>query len=102
MLPRFWPKPSSGKRKAESQFSHEVSPPGAIQTLLNIIPLNPFESLATGNLLQTIFFAIFFGFALSALGEKGAPLARIFDAANAVMIKITAAVMQYARTAFAR
>jgi len=69
---------------------------------LNIIPLNPFESLATGNLLQTTFFAIFFGFALSALDEKGAPLARIFDAANAVMTKITTAVMQYAPYGFAR
>lgn len=80
----------------EGLKAKEVTPPGAIQTLLNIIPLNPFESLASGNLLQTIFFAIFFGFALSALGEKGAPLTKIFDAANAVMIKITAAVMQYA------
>jgi DAACS family dicarboxylate/amino acid:cation (Na+ or H+) symporter len=80
----------------EGLKAKEVTPPGAIQTLLNIIPLNPFDSLASGNLLQTIFFAIFFGFALSALGEIGTPLTKIFDAANAVMIKITAAVMQYA------
>lgn len=80
----------------EGLKAKEVTPPGAIEALLNIIPLNPFDALANGKLLQTIFFAIFFGFALSALGEKGAPLTKIFDAANAVMIKMTAAVMQYA------
>lgn len=80
----------------EGLKAKEVTPPGAIATLLNIIPLNPFEALASANLLQTIFFAIFFGFSLSALGEKGAPLTKIFDTANAVMIKITSAVMQYA------
>lgn len=89
--------PGAGLNLAtEGLKAKEVTPPGVINTLLNIIPLNPFEALASANLLQTIFFAIFFGFSLSALGEKAAPLTKIFDAANAVMIKITAAVMQYA------
>ncbi len=80
----------------EGLKAKEVSPPGAVQTLLNIIPLNPAQAMAEGNLLQIIFFAIFFGFALSALGEKGKPLLKIFEVTNDVMIKITNAVMVYA------
>ncbi len=35
--------------------------------LLDIIPANPIKSLADGNILQLIFFGLFFGFGLSAL-----------------------------------
>jgi DAACS family dicarboxylate/amino acid:cation (Na+ or H+) symporter len=80
----------------EGLKAREVSPPGAVQTFLNIVPLNPAQALAEGNLLQIIFFAIFFGFALSSLGEKGKPLLKIFEVGNEVMIRITGAVMQYA------
>lgn len=80
----------------EGLKAKQVAPPGAVETLLNIVPLNPAQSLAEGNLLQIIFFAIFFGFAMSALGEKAQPLLKVFEAANDVMIKITAVVMYYA------
>ena len=80
----------------EGLQAKEISPPGIAQTLLNIIPLNPAQALAEGNLLQIIFFAIFFGFALSSMGEAGKPLLRIFQVGNEVMIRITAAVMRFA------
>ena len=80
----------------EALQAKEVSRPGIVQTFLNIIPLNPVQALAEGNLLQLIFFAIFFGFALSSMGEAGKPLLNIFQTANEVMIRITAAVMRLA------
>jgi len=80
----------------EALQAKEVSPPGIVQTFLNIIPLNPVQALAEGNLLQLIFFAIFFGFALSSMGEAGKPLLNIFQTGNEVMIRITAAVMRLA------
>src|SRR5699024_7197557 len=43
---------------------------GVIQTFLNIIPENPFESLTSGSILQIIFFAIFVGLAITIVGEK--------------------------------
>ena len=80
----------------EALQAKEVSPPGIVQTFLNIIPLNPVQALAEGNLLQLIFFAIFFGFALSSMGEAGKALLNIFQTGNEVMIRITAAVMRLA------
>ena len=35
----------------EALQAKEVSPPGIVQTFLNIIPLNPVQALAEGNLL---------------------------------------------------
>ena len=43
----------------EGLQAKEISPPSVAQTLLNIIPLNPAQALAEGNLPQIIFFAIF-------------------------------------------
>ena len=44
--------------------------------ILSIFPKNAFEAMATNNILQILVFALFAGIALSALGEKGAPLVR--------------------------
>ena len=60
-----------------------------INTLLNLIPTNPFEALGQANLLQIIFFAIFLGVALTLIPkEKASPLIAFFDAVNDAMIKI--------------
>ncbi|QEX27945.1 cation:dicarboxylate symporter family transporter [Staphylococcus lugdunensis] len=45
-----------------------------IDTIVNIVPTNFFEALTKGELLPIIFFAVFFGLALAAIGEKGEPV----------------------------
>lgn len=80
----------------EGAKAAEVTPPSVVDTLLNIVPINPIQAFAEGNLLQIIFFAIFFGFALNALGEKGRPLLNLFELVTDTMIKLTNTVMIYA------
>lgn len=69
---------------------------GAITTLLNIIPENPFTALAEGNILQVIFFALFIGLAITFVGEKAQPVYRFFEGFAEVMYKITGIVMKVA------
>ena len=69
---------------------------GVIETLLAVIPTNPFNALAEGNVLQIIFFAIFLGFGLTIVGKKAQPVQDFFDAFAEVMFKITGAVMKVA------
>ena len=45
-----------------------------IDTIVNIIPTNIFEALTSGELLPIIFFAVFFGIALSTIGQKAKPV----------------------------
>ncbi|WP_461210917.1 dicarboxylate/amino acid:cation symporter [Desulfocurvus sp. DL9XJH121] len=74
----------------------QVTPPNMVDTLLNIVPKNPMGAMADGNLLQILFFAVAFGFAISALGDRGKPLAEFFDLVTQAMIKLTAMVMELA------
>lgn len=80
----------------EGLKAKEIAPPNFVDTLLNIVPINPMEAFSTGNLLQIIFFAMLFGFALSMLGEKVKPLVNIFEQLSETMIKLTGIVMGYA------
>lgn len=66
---------------------------GVVQTLLNIVPTNPIESLVNADMLQIIFFAIFVGIGLILVGERAQPVERFFDGFAEVMYKITGIVM---------
>ncbi len=69
-----------------SQMSQGKDP---VETLLNIIPTNPLNSLNQGAMLQIIFFAIMIGVALTLIPkEKAQPVIAFFDGLNDVMIKI--------------
>ncbi|MDN3428642.1 dicarboxylate/amino acid:cation symporter [Planococcus notacanthi] len=69
---------------------------GTVATLLNIIPENPFEALASGNILQIIFFAVFIGLAITLVGKPAAPVRRFFEGFAEVMYKITGIIMRFA------
>jgi len=52
---------------------------GVVQFLLNIIPNNIIGSLAEGNILQVLFFAILLGFAFAKMGEKADPVKNVLQ-----------------------
>lgn len=74
----------------------EVKELKATEFLLSIFPKNAVEAMATNNILQILVFSIFAGVALSALGDRGAPLVRGADALAEMMLQITGYVMRYA------
>lgn len=80
----------------EGLKAKEVATPALKDTLMNLIPLNPVEAMAKGNMLQIIIFAILFGFGLSSLGEAGRPVQKFFELVGDTMIKVTSFVMLYA------
>lgn len=69
---------------------------GIVERLLNIVPTNPVEALATGNILQIIFFAIMFGVGILMAGKVAEPVAKWFDGASDAMMKVTIIVMETA------
>ena len=66
------------------------------ERMYGIIPTNPIEALASGNVLAVIFFSILLGIGILLAGEKAAPVAKLFEAGAAVMLKITHMVMEVA------
>ncbi|KKK37109.1 sodium:dicarboxylate symporter [Mesobacillus campisalis] len=79
-----------------TESAEKAEAPGITETLLNFIPVNPFESLTNGNILQIIFIAIAIGIAITTVGEKAKPLADFFEALAQVMYKITGFIMKLA------
>lgn len=69
---------------------------GIVERLLNIVPTNPVEALATGNILQIIFFAIMFGVGILMAGKIAEPVGKWFDGASEAMMKVTIIVMETA------
>lgn len=67
-----------------------------VDFVLNIIPDSVVGSLARGDILQVLLFAILFGFALMALGERGHRLRGIIDDAAHAVFGVIAIVMKAA------
>ncbi|QYK14106.1 dicarboxylate/amino acid:cation symporter [Shewanella rhizosphaerae] len=72
----------------------ERNVPGFAQVLLDMIPVNPFASLAEGKVLQIIVFAALVGIAINKIGEKAEPLKRTIEAGAEVMFQLTRMVLQ--------
>ena len=65
-------------------------------TLLNIIPKNPIQGIANGEMLQIIFFAMIVGIILAKLGEKTSAVFNFFTQFNDIMMEMTMMVMSLA------
>lgn len=68
----------------------------AVDTLLDIIPENPFNSLAEGSMLQVILFSLIVGVLLAKMGEKAELIANLISQCNDLMMEMTMVVMKLA------
>lgn len=62
----------------------------------HLIPESIFEALATNEILQIVVFAIFFGIATAAIGDKGKVIIKGLDSVAEVMFKVVGYVMEFA------
>ena len=65
-------------------------------TILNIIPDNPINSLASGTMLQVIVFALIVGVILAKMGERAETVANFFSQFNDIMMEMTMMIMALA------
>ena len=63
---------------------------------LHLFPTSVVDSMARGDILQVVVFSLFFGVALSAMGERGKPVVAVLDSLAHVMFKVTSYVMMCA------
>src|SRR5690349_6827600 len=62
----------------------------------HLVPKSVAEAMANNEILQIVVFSMFFGVALSALGERGKTLVAMIDELSHAMLKITGYVMKLA------
>ncbi|WP_456274809.1 dicarboxylate/amino acid:cation symporter [Bacillus sp. AK031] len=78
-----------------AEYEANEAPP-VVDTLLNIIPTNPIDSMSSGNMLQIIAFAVFIGLALAALGEKTKGIYQLLEQGNDIMMYLVHLIMKLA------
>jgi len=64
--------------------------------LLGIIPNSVVDAFAKGDILQVLFFAILFGLALAALGERGKPIYKFIDQVSHALFGVVGIIMKFA------
>jgi Na+/H+-dicarboxylate symporter len=62
----------------------------------HLVPQSIFEAMSTNEILPIVIFSIFFGVALTAVGERGKPIVRGVEALVRVMLQVTDYVMRFA------
>jgi Na+/H+-dicarboxylate symporter len=64
--------------------------------ITHLVPASFIEAMANNEILQIVIFSLFVGVAITAIGEKAAPLVRGIEALVAIMLQITDYVMRFA------
>ena len=82
-------KPGRGLQLGTAETAMEVKElPGIYQTLLDLIPSNPFQALTSGEMMQIIVFSLFLGFAIISIGKEAQQLCDIISLCSRTMFKV--------------
>lgn len=82
----------------------DISAPPLSETLINLIPVNPFEAIVEGNVLPVIFFFLIFGIGLSyiknseneEIRKSGEAVFRFFNGGAEIMYLVVNWILQFA------
>lgn len=85
----------SGNAASKIEMAVNTSERGPLDALVDMVPSNIFEAASgNGNMLQVIFFVIFFAIGLILIPqEKAAPVKAFFDGLNEVILKMIDIIM---------
>ena len=88
--------PGAGLDLAYDSSVEAKESPSLVEILVGLVPQNPIDALAQGDILQIIVFAIGLGISLLLIGARGSPMTRVFESFAEAMYKLTEIVMAFA------
>jgi aerobic C4-dicarboxylate transport protein len=77
-----------------AQYAEKAHDNSVMGFIMNIVPDNVIGAFASGELLPVLLFAVLFGFALTAIGEKGQAVITLFDKLSHVFFGIVNIIMK--------
>ncbi|WP_405280226.1 dicarboxylate/amino acid:cation symporter [Methanobrevibacter sp.] len=89
-------KPGEGLNMAGLAQANLTASQSMADTLINIIPDNPINSLASGDMLPVIIFGVLIGIILAKLREETKTVNKMFEEGNTIMMEMTSIVMKFA------
>src|SRR3954447_26220843 len=88
--------PAALYTRSIQSYTRQASEQSTLDFFMHIVPNTVVGAFAEGEILQVLFFAILFAFALHALGEHGKPLTRLIDQTAHAFFKVVGFVMKVA------
>ena len=87
---------STAAAASAASFAKQAEAQKSVDFVLNIIPDSVVGAFARGDILQVLLFAILFGFALMAMGQRGEKLRDIIDETSHAIFGVIGIVMKAA------
>ena len=82
--------------KAVADYAGQAKAQSVTEFLMHIIPTTVFDAFAKGDILEVVFVALLFGFALSAAGTRAKPLVELVDSLTLVVFRVVKILMTFA------
>lgn len=82
--------------KAIQRYVTQTESHGIIEAFLNVIPSSIVDAFARGDIVQVLFFSVLFGFALSAMGERGKPLVELLERLAEALMQLIGFIVKLA------
>src|SRR6266550_296236 len=88
--------PATLDTKAVQNYVTQSKGNGLVEFFMNVIPSSIVDAFARGDIVQVLFFSVLFGFALSAMGERGRPLVQVLEQLAEALMKIVGFIVRLA------
>src|SRR5271165_1193015 len=82
--------------KSVADYAGQAKAQSVTEFLMHIIPTTVVDAFAKGDILEVVFVALLFGFALSAAGARGKPLVEVIDSLTHVVFRVVNILMLFA------
>jgi aerobic C4-dicarboxylate transport protein len=82
--------------KSVADYAGQAKAQSVTEFLMHIIPTTVVDAFAKGDILEVVFVALLFGFALSAAGPRAKPLVEIIDSLTHVVFRVVNILMKFA------
>ena len=88
--------PKAIDTKSIQVYTTKAGQESTVEFLLHVIPNTVVGAFAEGEILQVLFFAVLFAFALFMLGDRGKPLLSLIDTLSHALFNIVGIIMRVA------
>src|SRR3981081_2118924 len=82
--------------KSVADYAGQAKSQSVTEFLIHIVPTTVVDAFAKGDILQVVFVAILFGFALAAVGPRAKPLVNVIDALTHAVFAVVNILMKFA------
>ena len=82
--------------KSVADYAGQAKAQSVTEFLMHIIPTTVVDAFAKGDILEVVFVALLFGFALSAAGARANPLVELIDSLTHVVFRVVNILMKFA------